>query len=210
MPGNWKAFNAADLSTHGLRDDGTLWLWGAFFRGDEEGGVFTQAIVLEPEQVGSDAGWQSISGDGETMLGIRDDGTLWYWGMGLFGLPQAEPVPWPGADGGAPWTSISAGGWHVCGIQTDGTLWCAGNNEYGNLGSGTLVGQIEPVRVVGETSWSAVAAGGQRVNPILESQFTCALDTDGGAWCWGDNAFGQLGDGTLINSSTPVRIKDPQ
>src|SRR2546430_3935126 len=34
----------------------------------------------------------------------------------------------------------------------------------------------------------------------------CALSTDGTAYCWGDNTFGQLGDGTVTERDTPVAV----
>ncbi len=38
------------------------------------------------------------------------------------------------------------------------------------------------------------------------SEHTCAISTDGQAFCWGRNTFGQLGDGTTTNSARPMPI----
>ncbi len=46
-------------------------------------------------------------------------------------------------------------------------------------------------------AWSHVSAG---------DRFTCALDTQGGAWCWGAASFGQLGNNHTTNALTPVPV----
>src|SRR3989442_2005671 len=84
-------------------------------------------------------------------------------------------------------------------------MWCWGRNADGQLGDGTAGRQCAqttgrcsptPVRVSGITSPATIAAGGYH---------TCALLEDGTVWCWGRNGQGQLGDGTITNSSSPVR-----
>jgi hypothetical protein len=47
-----------------------------------------------------------------------------------------------------------------------------------------------------QTNWISMAAGGSH---------TVALKSDGTLWAWGDNSFGQLGDGTTISKSSPVQ-----
>src|SRR3989442_1530306 len=101
---------------------------------------------------------------------------------------------------------VSAGAFFTCVRLGDGTMWCWGRNADGQLGNdGTAEPQCAqttghcsptPVRVGGITSPSAIAAGGYH---------TCALLGDGTVWCWGRNGQGQLGDGTITNSSSPVR-----
>ena len=40
-----------------------------------------------------------------------------------------------------------------------------------------------------------------------QNESTCAIRCDGSVWCWGNNTWGQLGDGTLEARATPVAVR---
>ncbi len=82
-------------------------------------------------------------------------------------------------------------------LETDGSLWAWGHNDGGQLGDGTGVNKLSPVRIGTGNDWAEPAAGGFH---------TVARKTDGSLWAWGYNAVGQLGDGTGVNKLSPVRI----
>jgi alpha-tubulin suppressor-like RCC1 family protein len=94
--------------------------------------------------------------------------------------------------------SITAGWEHNCLLTSGGAVQCWGDNRYGQLGDGTSTGRLTPVDVIGLTNGvSGIAAGGYH---------TCALTSGGKVKCWGDNHFGELGDGTTIDRPAPVDV----
>jgi alpha-tubulin suppressor-like RCC1 family protein len=94
--------------------------------------------------------------------------------------------------------SLGMGTAHTCLVKTDGSLWCWGDNTHGELGDGTTMPRLTPTRVSfpPNVKIMQVEAG---------ETHTCALDADGGVWCWGENAVGQLGAGK-DDSHVPVQV----
>jgi alpha-tubulin suppressor-like RCC1 family protein len=100
--------------------------------------------------------------------------------------------------GGLTFSAVSAGEYHSCGVTTGGAAYCWGDNQYGQLGDGTLINRTSPVPVVGALRFATVSTGNR--------YHTCGETTGGLAFCWGDNHYGQLGDGTTTSSSVPVKV----
>jgi Alpha-tubulin suppressor and related RCC1 domain-containing proteins len=96
-------------------------------------------------------------------------------------------------------TSISAGHSHTCAIR-NGSVRCWGNNDNGQLGDGTTTQRTTSVIVSGLNSGgvTSIDAG---------YSHTCAIHA-GAAKCWGDNAAGQLGDGSRDDRNTPVSVSN--
>ena len=98
--------------------------------------------------------------------------------------------------GGTNWKSVAGGFAHTSAIKTDGTLWTWGVNGYGQLGNFSNTNRSTPVTTfAGGNDWKQVACGGFH---------TAAIKTDGSLWTWGFNSYGQLGNFSNTNRSTPV------
>lgn len=114
------------------------------------------------------------------------------------GRPPGDPAAGAGAVAAASSSAaLSAGGTHSCMLRS-GAAYCWGGNGSGELGDGSTTRRATPARVANlSVPLAEIAAG---------LSHTCAVSTDGTAYCWGRNDRGQLGDGTFTSRATPVRV----
>jgi hypothetical protein len=140
----------------------------------------------------------ALTGSGEAFCwGMNDMGQL---GNGAVGARVLAPAP---VAGGLVFTALTASGAHACGLTAGGTAYCWGSNESGETGTGAL-GQNVPTPTPVQTTLRFSRISAEGVSRWYNS--TCGLTAVGEAWCWGDNIFGKLGDGTTSNAAAPVRV----
>jgi hypothetical protein len=111
----------------------------------------------------------------------------------------AAPIPVTGLSGV---NAVVAGGNFSLALKSDGTVWGWGLDSHGELGDGTtgVAGcacRFEPV-LSGHSGASAIAAGGSH---------SLSIRPNGTAWAAGANFYGQLGDGTSTDRSTPIPVQ---
>ena len=212
------SIEAGDLLTCGVTTTGAVWCWGANSKGQLGDGTTTRRST--PVTVTAPAGvffQQVVSGGSDHRdftCALTVGGNVYCWGdndrgqlgRGTFDLaPHPTPAPVVGA---LMFTSIAAGfGDHTCGITSTGSTHCWGGNTRGELGDGSNLDSYQPLAVSGGTAFQKMSIGGG----FIGTGFTCGLTSAGVAWCWGENYFGSLGDGSTVNSRrAPVRVTGGQ
>ncbi len=103
-----------------------------------------------------------------------------------------------GGSGPSNWSMLAGGDYFTCGIKDD-TAYCWGKNNLGQLGNGTTTDSSTPVAV------NTSIMSGAVTSISTGYDHACAL-TNSGAFCWGRNTYGALGNGTTTNASSPVAI----
>ncbi|HEX3047616.1 MAG TPA: carbohydrate binding domain-containing protein, partial [Bacillota bacterium] len=146
-------------------------------------------------------------------LALKCDGTVWAWGYngnGQFGdgtyQSSSTPVQVYGLTNVK---RIAAGGGLSLALKTDGTVWAWGYNPYG-LGNG-MTQSWYVFQVPGLTDIQDIVVGDVNVGMGPSLTYNCcilALKKDGSVWSWGYNGEGELGDGTTVNKTTPVQVKN--
>jgi alpha-tubulin suppressor-like RCC1 family protein len=184
------------FQTVAIRDDGTLWTWGMY---DASSG----ASDPDPFQI-TTAVWSAVAAGGNNAFAIRSDGTLWAWGTDVFGTLGGTSTPPSDAvqlGTWSDWTAISASGASAFGIRSDGSLWGWGlepgaTTGLGPWSTGGMAYLGQPFQVGLATDWTEISASEVHVLGRRGSDL----------YAWGDNSYGQLGDGTLVSRGVPTRI----
>ena len=225
-----------DDHTCARKQDGTLWCWGENYYGEcgdgttagqDCNGFKCRHSPVRVTSLGTSV--VEVAAGYEHTCARKQDGTLWCWGANGSGqlgdgTKVAKPSPAQVTSAGTSVVEVEAGNEHTCARKQDGTLWCWGYNRYGQLGDGTAsnLPSPSPVQVV---SCPASTDAGQDANTadatdddvtsVCVSQFvevaageyhTCAIKQDGTLWCWGNNNYSQLGDGTTTQRLSPVYV----
>ena len=202
---NW--LHVACGSDHALAvtSDGQLYTWGLNSSGQLGNGGTSNRSSPGTTSSGNFE-WLKVSAGASSSAAIKNDGSLWTWGLNTFGQlgdgnTLAKSSPGSVAGGGTNWEKVSMGSASSCvATKLDGTLWTWGVNSTGQLGNGTTTNRSSPATVAGGgTNWKDCSMG---------SDHCAATKTDGALWTWGGNAAGQLGNGaTTASRSSPGTIQ---
>src|SRR5208283_4523204 len=196
------AMTAGTDHTCALLYDGESECWGLNFYGALGNGGTTDSPI--PSAVSGAYLATAISAGDSTTCALISDGTVQCWGYNGSGelgngttTNSDTPVAVIGLSGAK---AIIDGYESTCALLSGGTVECWGGNVYGELGNGTNTNSNIPVAVIGLSGVVAIASGG---SGGFAAQ-TCALISNGTIECWGNNSYGQLGNGGTSSSLIPV------
>jgi len=195
------SFNSVSIGgSHGLAIDSTnkLWGWGQNDTGQTSVNVFNPQIayIKKISVIGQ-------SGSNATNAYIREDGSLYTWGINNVGqlglgdtIARSRPTLVPGSN----FVDIAAGASNMVAIDNLGRMWAWGINTSNQVGDGTSINRSSPVEIGIGNSWTAIATSGFAASLAISNNNTL--------WVWGANTGGGLG-GNLATSarySAPVQL----
>jgi alpha-tubulin suppressor-like RCC1 family protein len=218
---DWKEISGGDKFTIAIKNDGSLWSWGANNYGQLGDGTTNGRIY--PKMISSDKTWKKVSCGMFHTLAIKDDGSLWGWGINNYnqlGDSLTTPILSPRRIGhDNDWKEIACSEIFSAGLKTNGILWFVGKQFWrldspytwrsitsrglgfvGHRTDGTLWSIRDRyffIQIGTGSDWAKAASGGLHV---------LAIKNDGTLWCQGNNSYGQLGIGNYFNTNSMVQI----
>jgi len=175
------AYHSLALDIHG-----NVWAWGD--NAWEQLGVDTIYDRYTPVKI-----LESIraiyAGDTHSMA-IDNYDNLWAWG------DRFDSTPYIIMDSVS---SVSTWYNHIMIIKTDGSLWALGYNQHGQLGNGTTINSYDPIKIMDDVESVSVGYAHTMAIRVLPTGERLLL-------AWGNNSYGQLGDGTTETRHYPIEV----
>jgi len=210
-------FDVVTYSTHGLGAHCGLSISGAAYCWGEGsyGSLGDSSTLSNPTPVAvrqGDLTFAALSAGGQHTCALTGSGVAYCWGLNVYGElgtgqnagcvnyqdGACRTLTPKAVAGGLTFSTIEAGGLHTCALTAGGDAYCWGHNAYGETGNGLTDGvTYTPTLVQTTMRFTSISA---------RYGETCGVIADGSAYCWGDNGYGQLGDGTTISRSTPAAV----
>ena len=205
---------------------GSAYCWGSNAEG-RLGANKSEELLFRPQLVTPATGGglkdvtQVTAGYRHSCAIAGSDGRAYCWGANRVGQigdnrvsgdssPAPVPVAGPGGNGLlSSVKQISVGDQYTCAVTSSGVAYCWGANLTGQLGSGANqngrpqpTDSAVPIAVANNNGF----VNGQAAQISAGENHACSFTNSGTAYCWGFNNFGQLGDGSAGNSSSPIAV----
>jgi alpha-tubulin suppressor-like RCC1 family protein len=199
------AIAAGQIHTCAALYNGNVYCWGSSDSG-QIGNGSTSLIVSTPALVAG--GLKDVVALAAGLVhtcALKSDGTVFCWGDNTSGQLGQGPTggftaaPSFAVSGLSNAVSIAGGHVHTCAVRADGSALCWGENGNGQLGRGNTTKPLSSAAapVLSLTGAIGITAG---------TSHSCAVRSDGNAFCWGSNASGQIGDGTTAQRLVPTQV----
>ena len=191
--------NSVRTST-AITTNGDLYCWGVNYDGQVGNG--STAYQHTPVKVLENV--KDFYGDGSTSSAATTNGDLYCWGNNYDGQvgngsTDAQYTPVKVLENVK---EFYVNGFTSSAVTTNGDLYCWGDNGHGQVGNGSIDDQYTPNKILENVKEFYIV----NVNDCWNS---AAVTTNGDLYCWGDNYYGEVGNGSTENQLTPYKVTFP-
>ena len=217
------SISAGYYMSSAVRADGSVWTWGGEsvqFNGIAYGSYVDAPTMITSANTKSAKCGQFYndyfsyhsSPDSHflTTALLKDDDSLWLFGGNQFGAigngddnSSYQKLPYKVMEDVV---DYDVAGCRSAAVTKDGKLYMWGYNRFGQIGNDSTETVYEPVEVLTDVVSVSLGGGGEWF--YSGNGHSAAIKSDGSLWMWGCNRFGQLGDGTTVDSHVPKKIMD--
>ena len=194
-----------------VKNDGSLWCWGYNNWGSIGDGTTTDRAAPVPIVVQGVKFAQVVTSHFQTCA-LSTTGAAYCWGRNSFGqvgdgttIDRLSPVQIIASGV----TQIATGTSHTCAVKTDGSVWCWGGDFVGQLGQATnelCPWTPNPYPCAKKPQKVAALAALKAIEISAGQNHACARGADHSLWCWGNDSWGQIGDGMMLTSAPPTQV----
>nr|WP_026185310.1 Ig-like domain repeat protein [Salinispora pacifica] len=202
------AVAAGDRHSLALTSTGTMLAWGENFIGQLGDGTTTRRSTPVAVNLPTGTTVTAMDAGDRHNLALTSTGTVLAWGDNSHGqlgdgttTDRSTPVT-VNLPASTTITTVATGSYHSLALTSTDTLLAWGYNIYGQVGDGTTTDRSTPVAVDLPTGTTITTISGGAVHTLAVTSADTLL-------AWGHNNFGQLGDGTTTDSSTPIAVDLP-
>ena len=197
LGGNATMIAAGGFTSCVVLSDNRVQCWGRNNKGQLGNGTWGTVAVTSPVDTWSVPASFTVAhleiGATHTCA-VSVFGAVWCWGEftnGRLGTTASSNAVTPAATAllGSTATEVAAGAAHTCALLTTGSITCFGSNDKGQLGQALATASSSTPTLVSLAATATHVSTGK--------QFTCALLSTEVVHCFGDNATGQLGSGSI-------------
>lgn len=205
-----KMVSSSEYHSIAIKEDGTAWTWGYNLSG-QTGTVNINQEVTSPNRLSNFSSVDKCCASNSMSIILTNDGYVWSCGSGYLGGGGSQIYPEYISSQHAKALylnnikSIASTFKHTLALDENGVIWVWGSNSLGQLGNQTQVEAPCPKKITDKDGSNCF------LNPksvASNNGVSLVLDGDGTVWAWGENNYGQLGDGTNINRDNPERVKN--